>query len=749
MKKSYLALGLVAAVAMSSCSNDEPMPNGNGNQNLAQGYEPVKLSMTNSFADVEVSGARTRGTGTVGSMDESKNLWQHEDIYVLMTSTQTRKHNDETTPTWGFTRALGNGPFLFEQFDGSFWARPTTSKSENEKNVSVLDYTIDRNEWWWGGSIDRFYPLSGASQFFAYHIDDAVDQDALAAVKVMDEENNPIGRESSHQYPALTMNEDKNAYSVKFDLDGSQDLMAGYAPIPTDPKYSYAIQDKGFSARSARQGAVPQITMNHLLSRLTFEVVKGGENFDRVTLKGIEVVSKHKGDMVVAIDPNFEVNNPWENVGKITWAEGEGSTEAFALKQVADKYIVDENGKVGTYTEDPNTDVYYNIYEGLYANVKNVTSEDVIIAEEEVDEAWKADGAIEAGISIIVDGTQYQVNYNNETQKFYYTKETITITKTPLTEEQVEGLTNNPAAETSLKAGKAKLVDFAAVDLKDFALTKNDTKTVGEAMFVAPGVSEYTLTLKMAYLVRDGEAEELATLEQVLAEAEAQKYAKERELNVAKAIAEAKVLAQETAKQNFDQKKAELLNLEGKLAEAQKELDNALDALTIAQATKDNWEVEEQAVTTARQKVDAAQQAVNDYKTGTYDPAETALNEANAALEAAQAAVEAAAEVFAAAQAAEQKAKDNLAKFEPVVEEMTQDLTVKLPEGGLFTAGKSYNIRITIYGYEPAEVEVKLTKWEDGGHFDVGGDDDNVENGDYYPNGNHQDNEDDVVEDGE
>ena len=129
MKKSYLALGLVAAVAMSSCSNDEPMPNnGNGNQNLAQGYEPVKLSMTNSFADVEVSGARTRGTGTVGSMDESKNLWQHEDIYVLMTSTQTRKHNGETTPTWGFTSALGNGPFLFEQFDGSFWARPTTSK---------------------------------------------------------------------------------------------------------------------------------------------------------------------------------------------------------------------------------------------------------------------------------------------------------------------------------------------------------------------------------------------------------------------------------------------------------------------------------------------------------------------------------------------------------------------------------------------------------------------------------------------
>lgn len=747
MKKSYLALGLVAAVAMSSCSNDEPMPNnGNGNQNLAQGYEPVKLSMTNSFADVEVSGARTRGTGTVGSMDESKNLWQHEDIYVLMTSTQTREHNGEKTPTWGFTSALGNGPFLFEQFDGSFWARPTTSKSENEKNVSVLDYTIDRNEWWWGGSIDRFYPLSGASQFFAYHIDDAVDQNALADVKVMDEENNPIGRERSHQYPALTMNEDKNAYSVKFDLDGSQDLMAGYAPIP---ETGYAAQDKGFSARSARQGAVPQITMNHLLSRLTFEVVKGGDNFDRVTLKGIEVVSKHKGDMVVAINPNFEVNNPWENVGKITWAEGEGSTEAFALKQVADKYIVDENGKVGTYKADPTTDVYYNIYEGLYANVKNVTSEDVIIAEEEVDEAWMEDGAIEAGISILVDGKEYDVMYNNETDKFYYTKETITITKTTLTEEQVEGLTNNPAAKTSLEAGKAKLVDFAAVDLKDFALTKNDTKTVGEAMFVAPGVSEYTLTLKMAYLVRDGEAEELATLEQAVADAGADVYTMDRALKVAQAVLINKQNAQAAAKAAFDKAEADLAGYEEALDKAQKAYDAAEDAYQIAQQSgKEDLSAENKAKNDAQTALDAAKKVVDDFLAGEYKAAKDALDVANEAVAAQESKVADAEEALAAALAAEQTAKDNLAKFEPVVEEMTQDLTVKLPEGGQFTAGKSYNIRITIYGYEPAEVEVSLTPWKDGGHFDVGGDDDDPNTGDYYENG-HEDDEDDVVEDGE
>ena len=108
MKKSYLALGLVAAVAMSSCSNDEPMPNGNGNQNLAQGYEPVKLSMTTSTADVEVSGARTRGTGTVGDVEGGATQWQYEDIYVLMTSVQDKKKDGNAK--WGFTVLSGHVP---------------------------------------------------------------------------------------------------------------------------------------------------------------------------------------------------------------------------------------------------------------------------------------------------------------------------------------------------------------------------------------------------------------------------------------------------------------------------------------------------------------------------------------------------------------------------------------------------------------------------------------------------------------
>ena len=746
MKKSYLALGLVAAVAMSSCSNDEPVPGGNNNQSdLAKGYEPVKLSMTTSTADVEVSGARTRGTGTVGSMDPNQNIWQYEDIYVLMTSTQTRKHYPywETEATWGFTSALGNGPFLFDQFDGSFWARPADSNKNGNVSVSVLDYTIDRNEWWWGGSIDRFYPLSGGSQFFAYYIDDAVAESKkvdLNFKETQDGEEKTSGREHSHPYPVLNKTETDDAYSVKFNLDGSQDLMAGYATIPVD---GYAAQDKGFSARSARQGVVPQINMKHLLSRLTFEVVKGGKNFDRVTLKGIKVESKDQGDMIVAIDPE---KKQWEEVGKITW--NEDSKEPFALKQIAEKYAVEENGVAGTCTVDEDVyDVYYNIYDGLYANIPQTTTEEVAISETE-DSWFEDDGAFIPGSEIIVDGENYAVKEKDVegVKSYYYEKTTTTTVKTTIAENDVTSL----VPVNSKEAGKAQLVEFAEIDLKNFGLEEKQSKSVGEAMFVAPGETSYTLTLEMAYLVRDGEAEELANLEQAVADAEADVYAKDRALKVAEEIAAKRVEAQTTAQETFDAAAAKLAELEAAVSTAKTAMDKAEDALTVAEATGTDEEIAaaQTKFDEEKGKYEAAKNAVETYMTETYGPAETALNEAIAAVDAANAAVVDAAEDLAAAQAAELIAKDNLAKFEPVVEEMTQDLTVKLPQGE-FLAGHSYNIRVTIYGYEPAEVEVKLTKWEDGGHFDVGGDDDNVENGDYYPNGNHQDNEDEVVEGGE
>lgn len=668
MKKSYLALGLVAAVAMSSCSNDDPVVNPNQPAGSEQ-FVPVRLSMTTSTADVEVSGARTRGTGTVGSMEASSNHWKYEDIYVLMTSTQDRTKDAQDNATWGFTSALGNGPFLLEQFDGSFWARPAV----NDNAISVLDYGLDRNEWWHGGRIDRFYPLSGGSHFFAYHIDDALYD---GETSVISDELQAVGREKDHEYPTLTKTttpeSSLEAYSVKFDLDGSQDLMAGYAAIPGN---HYTDKDLGFSARSARANVIPQITMKHLLSRLTFQVVKGGDNFDRVTLNSIKILSKDKGEMIVALNPVLDPTDlsdeePWAEVGAIIW-EDIDDTDSFALKQVPNKYLVDENGKTnGIYTLSTTPyDVYYNIYDGLYANVGGVKT---LIEEDDVN-----------------------------------------LTTEP---------TLNTSAQPSLETGKAKLVDFAPVALKTFGLEKdndlNNSKSVGEAMFVAPGEESYKLTLGMTYLVREGLGMDEAALEAAVAAAETAVAEATRDLgrlqeklDAANAELEAKETALNEAKDELADKKAELKEKQVAEEEAQYRYDNNMGDPVALQA----------ALTEAQAAVTAATEAVDDAQ-DVVDAAQIAYETALAAQELAQEKVDDKQAELDEANADLVEAKDNLRKNPDVLENMSQELTLALSDGAKFEAGKSYNVRVVIYGYENIQVKVELTQWENGGEFEVGGD---------------------------
>ena len=102
--------------------------------------------------------------------------------------------------------------------------------------------------------------------------------------------------------------------------------------------------------------------------------------------------------------------------------------------------------------------------------------------------------------------------------------------------------------------------------------------------------------------------------------------------------------------------------------------------------------------------------------------AQTAYDTALAAQQAAQASVDAKQAELDAANAALVVAKDNLKKNPDVLENMSQELTLDLPDNATFEAGKSYNVRVVIYGYEDIQVEVKLTPWENGGEFEVGGD---------------------------
>lgn len=309
MKKSYFAIGAIAA-AMCSCSSESIPSAGEGN--VLPGTEdlsPISLSMTGKQTTVEV-GSRTRGTGNVGGTDDA--TWQNEKIYILMTSSDPEcLVGDDKTAGWGFTNLNGNGPWLREQFNGAIWARPNfvdpdgTLDSGDEKWDLVYNNTHDlgNNDYYQNAGVDRFYPINGESQFFAYHIDDAFDQehgndDPIYPASIFDT-NDPTDYHYPvepivDKYPFITKNAENTEMTVDFTINGSQDLLAGAALDDTDNLGSY-------SAKSARHGVVPKIEMEHLLSRLKFVIYRGDELAKNIQITGITIKDvRNQGRMIVA-----------------------------------------------------------------------------------------------------------------------------------------------------------------------------------------------------------------------------------------------------------------------------------------------------------------------------------------------------------------------------------------------------------------------------------------------------------------
>lgn len=497
MKKSYLALGLVAAVAMSSCSNDEPLVNGNGNQSdLTKGLQPVVLSMTTTSADVNVG---TRGTGTVGSTDAEKNNWQYEDIYVLMTSSDVDCLMDaditvagEEKSGWGFTSVNGKGPFLLQQFNGTFWARPYVKSEDNGAKTWGLDYRIDENEWWDGAAIDKFYPMTGKSNFFAFYVDDACsteDKTPYAGT-----EGAPNVQAFTHFHPVYIKTAD-NTMTIGFAIDGSQDLMFG-----TTNNINETYQNLGFSAQSARAGIIPSITMDHLLSRLVFNVIKGAPSTDMVQLDKIKVLSESTGTMVVAYkDKANYVDQDGNPANILAWTEGQEKV-AFELKEkkpAEQTVMVDGEGYL--VEEDSITRIQYAlpVYE-LNPEYEGNSGEPQYIL------AGTADREIlYAGLNS--DGT-IKLAYNDGRPYMY---PSIIL---PSTSEytNILALIQYKTVELTINDPKPFLQPLTPIALKDFIPVKGDKKQVGEAMFVKPQAEAYKMNVYMTMTIRDAWTETLA-----------------------------------------------------------------------------------------------------------------------------------------------------------------------------------------------------------------------------------------------
>ncbi len=244
MKKSLVFATALTAL-LCGCSNDATEMGVSGVQESTNGLQPISLGL--SVFDVSVQ--ETKGTGTVGDLaDSEKNVWNNEDVHVLMTNIP------EGEQAWGYTVTNPTLGFPF--------------KNEICKPVKVgtewqLQY--DRSNGL------KYYPMNGASDFFAFHSDDAVTD-----------------------YSTLDQPTASNTLEVNFEIDGSQDLLAGKSEDLD------ANTRKGYTAATSRAGIVPNIPMDHLLTRFTFELRSGHDDAEGMEVTDISLASQAVGTWTVA-----------------------------------------------------------------------------------------------------------------------------------------------------------------------------------------------------------------------------------------------------------------------------------------------------------------------------------------------------------------------------------------------------------------------------------------------------------------
>ena len=146
---------LAAAGMLTACSNEDTL-GGNGEQNVSE--QQIRLGVASSKV-------QTRGTGTVGGMTDTENVWAGQTLWVYMLQKGSMELALYKSPAVGTTAAAET-----EVFNNKKFTAPTTV-------TSGLATTAD-------GTI-AYYPVSGNYDFWGYRVDDAAG--ATPVVKTVDD----------------------------------------------------------------------------------------------------------------------------------------------------------------------------------------------------------------------------------------------------------------------------------------------------------------------------------------------------------------------------------------------------------------------------------------------------------------------------------------------------------------------------------------------------------------------------------
>lgn len=257
-------MGAVASLGLlASCSSDDDLSTGG---NGKDGLQKIKIGM-----GVQANVA-TRGTGTVGAVGEKENTWAKQTVNVYM---------------------LNKGTLDLAKF-GEDPIYKNTVLTTPADNASGIASELDEH----GVAQYKYYPTTKtAFDFWGYRLDDA---DVTAAE---DKEGSATAAAiKSNKFVPYT---NGDSLLIGFNIDGTQDIMAGKA-VPTEEEITKCGgEDNIYSAFAARRDVQPNIKFEHLLSRLNFQVLDGKktETTDEdkaVKVTGITVKSKATGKLVIA-----------------------------------------------------------------------------------------------------------------------------------------------------------------------------------------------------------------------------------------------------------------------------------------------------------------------------------------------------------------------------------------------------------------------------------------------------------------
>lgn len=292
-KKFYFALALTVGL-FASCSSDDLTAEAPQQQGIeVNDNEPAQIKISTGMA--------TRGTGSVGFPTAQ---WDGQKFNLFM---------------------FQKGTFAPATYRATETDPETPIYLNTEMTTDPLTQTAN---YVLGGDIQyNYFPGNGAYSFWAYRIDDALDPAPAAlpaqAYVYVDDTNAEVAADAATASKVV----------VPIDIDGSQDIMVAIADTATaltqlQNKVATATMDRIYTAYSARRAVNPQLSFQHLLTRLSFRViadsrevsnaadwltadpVTAGEEFKGFKITQVRVKTKSKGHVVAAFKDLSRVAEP-------------------------------------------------------------------------------------------------------------------------------------------------------------------------------------------------------------------------------------------------------------------------------------------------------------------------------------------------------------------------------------------------------------------------------------------------------